>query len=156
MFVVWNFTTEKKKSNVKVKRNVYNFFKKQVAYGLSEGLGIFASYDIKGIIVIEGNNISVSASGSTLASSQNNVFFSGEVSIIGESYNKTLPLSITEPYIISSGRIFIGTADFNIPSKVKNFTVNIKAGYIFRNGDNLISVPIPGRTTFTKKFKRWI
>ena len=135
---------QKKKSNVKVKRNVYNFFKKQVAYGLSEGLGIFASYD----------NISVSASGSTLASSQNNVFFSGEVSIIGESYNKTLPLSITEPYIISSGRIFIGTADFNIPSKVKNFTVNIKAGYIFRNGDNLISVPISSRTTFTKKFKR--
>ena len=103
---------------------------------------------------MEENNISVSASGNTLASSQNDVIFSGEVTVTGESYSKTLPLSVKSPYIINSGRKFIGTAEFKIPYNVKNFNVSIKAGYVFKNGDNLISVPIPSRITYTKRFKR--
>ena len=144
----------KNKIRTKSQRKIYNFSKNQVAYGLSEGLGVFASYDIEGNIIIEENNISVSASGNTLASSQNDVIFSGEVTVTGESYSKTLPLSVKSHYIIKSGRKFIGTAEFKIPYNVKNFNVSIKAGYIFKNGDNLISVPIPSRTTYTKRFKR--
>ena len=144
----------KNKIRTKSQRKIYNFSKNQVAYGLSEGLGVFASYDIEGNIIIEENNISVSASGNTLASSQNDVIFSGEVTVTGESYSKTLPLSVKSPYIIKSGRKFIGTAEFKIPYNVKNFNVSIKAGYIFKNGDNLISVPIPSRITYTKRFKR--
>ena len=144
----------KNKIRTKSQRKIYKFSKNQVAYGLSEGLGVFASYDIKGNIIMEENNISVSASGNTLASSQNDVIFSGEVTVTGESYSKTLPLSVKSPYIINSGRKFIGTAEFKIPYNVKNFNVSIKAGYVFKNGDNLISVPIPSRITYTKRFKR--
>ena len=144
------------------KRKAFSFSKTQRAYGLSEGLGVFASYTIDGNIIFEGNNITVLASGSTIASSQNNVYFTGEVTISGtseyavSSFRKTIPLQkdYSKSFVSNADKYFMGQATFNVPSNITHFNVSVKAGYVFKNSDGLYSIPIPANTTYSQGFKR--
>jgi hypothetical protein len=114
-----------------------------------EGVGIGGTYNINGTVSIDNNQVGISASGYTAASSVGEVKFSGSARLIvdgkaGVSKPFNLPNSA---YLYETGRSPIGTATFPLPSS-GNVFLEIGFGYTFF-GPEGPSVPIPSQIHFT-------
>jgi hypothetical protein len=146
----------------KIPRKIITFSKTQPAYIPVEGLGIFGTYTISGTMIIEGNMLTVNVYGDTIASTQGQPFFKGNVSVSGTSkfggitYNVTKPLvnDYSKSFVHPANKQYVGQAEFYIPTKISAFNVRITAGYMIFTSDNQLSAPYPNNTIFNYGINR--
>lgn len=152
----------KKKSNYKIPRKTVNF-------KVEQGAALFIQkdskstidvdvYTIKGSMTLVGNELTVTAVGSTI-NTQISPYFFGEVNIVGSSpyglstFNVTMPLYRSYgSKIIESGYREIGTAKYILPRGTSNVNVRIKAGYTFNLPGYGVGTPFPRTTSYDYNF----
>jgi hypothetical protein len=114
----------------------------QPAYLMVEGVGVNGSYNVNGVVKVNGNNATVFATGKTPAGNFGDVTFAGRAQLIvngrvTSTQNFTLPSS----YYYETGTYPMGSASFTLPAN-GNAQIRINAGYVFQGDEGRI-MPMP-------------
>ncbi|MFC3284458.1 hypothetical protein [Litchfieldella rifensis] len=112
------------------------FYKARPDYMLAEGVGVHASYNLRGHVTLRGNTLSVSAMGRTAASRL------GSVDWFASAALQDGVLKIAKQNLVMEGVSAwpdddfepIGHATFTLPMPARRLTLQLTGGYFFSSG----------------------
>lgn len=134
-------------SAISVARSANRYQFRQLAYLTAQGAGLSGTYFIKGVWLIRGNSIEITAMGSTAAASLGKVTFFATASLLRNKsvlISEQLRLSGRELWPSDDGFVPIGSTLIGTPSlrSSDRFHLRIEAGYMFSNPEGTVT-PIP-------------
>ncbi|CAM3597679.1 hypothetical protein EI168_08130 [Halomonas sp. FME1] len=112
------------------------FLKVRPDYMLAEGVGVHASYNLRGHVTVSGNTLNVSAMGRTAASSVGSVNWFVSAKILDgvlDIANQNLDREGVSAWP-NDDFTPIGHASFTLPMSPRCLTLQLVGGYFFSNG----------------------